>query len=112
MGKRGKRGKQKNKTKERNLARERARAADKQLERLTKAIRKSQDYSLALFPWLQSHPSAASSADTIPTPDGVVRVSLESDSDTESNHALSDSEEAQETCGEFAAHLSDEPPQG
>ena len=113
MGKRGKRGKQKNKTKERNLARERARPADKQLERLTRAIQKSREYNLALYPWLQSHQSTASAADSIPTPDGVIRVSIESDSDSESDHALSNSSEALETCREeIPAYLAEEPSQG
>ena len=120
MGKRGKRGKQKNKTKERNLARERDRSADKRIERLTRAIRKSRACNLALYPWLQSQSSAASAADTVPpqseekavTPAGVTRVSIESDSDSESDHALSDSSEALETCREeFPANQAEEPSQ-
>ena len=106
MGRRGARGKQKNKRKERNLARESARPVDEQVKRLTKAIQKSREFNraLALSPWRQGHDSAASAADTAPphteekevTPAGVTRVSVESDS--ESGHALSHSSEVPETC--------------
>ena len=113
MGRRGARGKQKNKRKERNLARESARPVDKQVKRLTKAIQKSREYNLALYPWLQSHQSTASAAGSIPIPDGVVRVSIESDSDSESDHALSDSSEVLETCiEEIPASQAEEPSQG
>ena len=111
MGKkRGKRGKQKHKTKERNLARESARPIDKQLERLAKAIQRQRNKNLALYPWL----STASSSDPVETPTGVTRVSLESESDWDSSvHALSDSSEAQETCIEGKTdNQSDHPPQG
>ena len=111
MGKkRGKRGKQKDKTKERNLARDSARPIDKQLERLEKAIQRKRNKNLALYPWL----SAASSTDPVETPTGITRVSLESESDWDSSvHALSDSSEAQETCREgTAVNQTDEPPQG